>query len=103
MDNGFAVVGKGRVALEPIQVPEKGFKMVAGIAMAQDKGTLIPSKVVYLSRLSTGSLLMEGDTVWVTADTAETPFAKQVLTLDDKKFVLIPEERCVICSYNNEL
>lgn len=103
MDNGFAVVGKGRVALEPIQVPEKGFRMVAGIAMAQDKDTLIPSKVVYTSRLTTGSLLVEGDTVWVTADTAETPFAKQVLTLNDKKFVLIPEERCVICSYNNEL
>ncbi len=103
MDIEFAVVGKGRVALEPIQVPEKGFKTIAGIAMAQDKGTLIPSKVVYRSRLTTGSILMEGDIVWVTADTAETPFAKQVLTLDDKKFVLIPEERCIICSYNNDL
>lgn len=101
MDNNFAVLGKGRIALEPIQVPEKGFKMVAGIAMIQDKGALIPSKVVYQSRLTSGFSLVEGDTVWVTADTAETPFAKQIYTLDDKKFVLIPEERCVICSYNN--
>ena len=90
------LISKQHVALEPFpQAEGPQTKIVAGFAVAQDKSSLVPLKVVIPSDFG-HIVAQEGDVVYVTADTADTPFAKRVLDFEGKKFILVPSDRCVV-------
>lgn len=78
-----------RIACSP-PAPNNTQPAVQGRVLQYSRQHLVALKVVFQS----GSYLV-GDTVYVSADAVLHPWSKQVMTLEDKEFVLVPEDLLV--------
>lgn len=76
------------VATEPFKEIAAKQKVTGGIAVIDNKVSLVPLKVVFSSPLFTA-----GDIVWVHGDVvSKHRWAKEVYRVNEHEFILVPEE-----------
>lgn len=85
---------KGSIAIEQPVFKKIEAQIKGGIATIAQRVELIEVKVL-MNYASQDLLLKEGDSVILRGDAGLTPWAKMVLTLSDKSFVLVPEEQII--------
>lgn len=85
---------KGVIAIEQPIFKKIEAEIKGGIATIAQRVNLIEAKVV-LNYTSQDVSLAQGDSVILRGDAGLNPWAKSVLVLGDKSFVLVPEEQIV--------
>lgn len=89
-----AFTANGHIAIEQPQFKKLEVDMSAGIARASQRFALTRAKVV-LNYESSSLKLKAGDTVILTGQAGLENWAKAVLVLDGKEFVLVPESKII--------
>lgn len=89
-----AVTKKGVLAIAQPQFKKVEAEIKGGIAVIAQRVSLIKASLVLGYSLN-GVDLKAGDKIILRGDSGLQPWAKQVVSLDDKEFVLCPEEQII--------
>lgn len=90
-----------KIAVEPfadtsVKTETHGTGEFKIVKIANTKTQLVKLKVVFSAKIALGTsvqFIPAGSFVWVRADQYSAPWGKEVFTLNENKFILLPSDR----------